>query len=527
MPKRKAPSKISGLLGSDDEDLMQVKQTEAQETHDEPPAKKRRGRPRTSHENVTAEPKPKPKPKPATRAKKQKEVVEATEEAPAPKKRGRPRGGSRVSQSQDPEPKNQTAATEEMQMDDHTQDQENEDPQHSQKTNATKPAPAHRGRAAANAKELQTDNGFEYTPRANQKASALEEPEEHPSLSPHPRAKGRRAGPEVEETQQADEPPAELVDETILPSEPASSRYITSPVKNARARASLLRHPPDSSPRKRKLGEIEQNGDPELRRRLGELNKKHDALEAKYRNLREIGIVEANANMDKLRRQSEIITTASNDLVASLRAELQVQRKLGQQSRGLQKQLSDRDAEMATLKSQAGEAQAQLASAQTEVKALQTKLAAARNTAASIEGAAKVPGSAIKGGPANRANAAASAEAAQAAQLAQLKEDLYSDLTGLIVRDVKTTDTDHVYDCIQTGINGTLHFHLAIPKTSTNYDNTEIQYLPLLDANRDRDLVNMLPNFLVEDITFSRGQAAKFYTRVIDALTKRRSLPAQ
>ncbi|KAJ5770815.1 uncharacterized protein N7511_002866 [Penicillium nucicola] len=526
MPKRKAPSRISGLLGSDDEDLLQVGQTDAQETHNEPPAKKRRGRPRTSHDDVNAE--PKPKPKPATRAKKQKEVAEATEEAPAPKKRGRPAGNSRVSQSQEPEPRLQTAATEEMEMDNHAQDQENEDPQQRKKTNAAKPAPARRGRAAANAKkDLQTDNGFEYTPRADQKTSASEEPGEHPSPSPQLRGKGRRAEPEVEETQQGDEPTREVVDETILPIEPASKRYITSPVKKARARASLLRHPPDSSPRKRKLGETEQGGDPELRRRLGELSKKHDALEAKFRNLREIGIVEANANMDKLRRQSETVTTASNELVASLKAELEVQRKLGQQSRGLQKQLNDRDTEMARLKSQADEAQAQLASAQTEVKALQTKLAAARNTAASIEGAAKVPGSAIKGGPANRANAAASAEAAQAAQLAQLKEDLYSDLTGLIVRDVKTTDTDHVYDCIQTGINGTLHFHLAIPKTSTNYDNTEIQYLPLLDANRDRDLVNLLPNFLVEDITFSRGQAAKFYTRVIDALTKRRSLPAQ
>ncbi|KAJ6083847.1 hypothetical protein N7467_007982 [Penicillium canescens] len=526
MPKRKAPSKISGLLGSDDEDIMQIKQTGAQGTHDEPPAKKRRGRPRTSHENVTTE--TKPKPKPATRAKKQKEVAEATEESPAPKKRGRPPGSSRMSQSQDPEPKTQTAVTEEMEADDRTQDQENEDPQRAQKTNAAKPAATRRRRAVASVrKELQTDNGFEYTPRDNQKASVPEDSQEQPSPSPHPRAKGRRAEPEVEETQEADEPAAELVDETILPDEPASNRYITSPVKNARARASLLRHPPDASPRKRKLGETEQSGDPELRRRLGELNKKHDALEVKYRNLREIGIVEANANMDKLRKQCETVTTASNELVASLKSELEVQRKLGQQSRGLQRQLNDRDAEMARLKSQADEAQAQLASAQTEVKALQTKLAAARNTAASIEGAAKIPGSAIKGGPANRANAAASAEAAQAAQLAQLKEDLYSDLTGLIVRDVKITDTDHVYDCIQTGINGTLHFHLAIPKASANYDNTEIQYLPLLDANRDRDLVNMLPNFLVEDITFSRGQAAKFYTRVIDALTKRRSLPAQ
>lgn len=85
---------------------------------------------------------------------------------------------------------------------------------------------------------------------------------------------------------------------------------------------------------------------------------------------------------------------------------------------------------------------------------MQTKLAAARNTAAGLESAVKAPGSAIKGGVANRATAAANAEAAQSAQLAQLKEDLYSDLTGLIIRDVKSRDDDHLYDCIQTGVNG-------------------------------------------------------------------------
>jgi hypothetical protein len=137
-----------------------------------------------------------------------------------------------------------------------------------------------------------------------------------------------------------------------------------------------------------------------------------------------------------------------------LKAELEAQRKLGTQSRGLQKQLKDRDSDVARLQTNADEARAKLASAQSEIKALQTKLAAARNTAASVEGASKIPGSAIKGGGTNRANAAANAEAAQAAQLAQLKEDLYSDLTGLIIRDVKNRDSDHVYDCIQTGING-------------------------------------------------------------------------
>jgi len=220
-----------------------------------------------------------------------------------------------------------------------------------------------------------------------------------------------------------------------------------------------------------------------------------------------------------------------------------VQRALGQQSRALQKQLNDRDADVAQFKSQAEEATSQLAAAQSEVKALQTKLSAARNTAASLESAVvKVPGSAIKGG-ANRANAAASAEAAHAAHYAQLKEDLYSDLTGLIIRDVKKRETDSLYDCIQTGGNGSkfpddlfcefgkranlriaLHFKLTVPHVSSaNFESAEFQYIPLLDENRDRDLVAILPEYLTVDITFSRQQASKFYTRVIDTLTKRRN----
>ena len=112
--------------------------------------------------------------------------------------------------------------------------------------------------------------------------------------------------------------------------------------------------------------------------------------------------------------------------------------------------MSARDAEVAELRSQAEGATGQLASAQTEVKALQTKLSAARNTAASLESAAaKVPGSAVKGGG-NRANVAAAAST----EVAQLKEDLYTDLTGLIIRDVKKGESETLYDCIQTGVNG-------------------------------------------------------------------------
>jgi hypothetical protein len=228
---------------------------------------------------------------------------------------------------------------------------------------------------------------------------------------------------------------------------------------------------------------------------------------------------------------------------------LAAQKILGQQTRTLQKKLKERDAEVAGLQSKVDSLSQQLSTAQTEVKTLQTKLAAARNAATSAESvASKAPGSAVKNSGASR-NAAGGVEA-QAAQLAQLKEDLYSDLTGLIIRAVKKRESDYLYDCIQTGVNGSkstgpivfvgcwvlsltastaLHFKLAVSHDgdgkSTDYDNTEFQYMPLLDTNRDRDLVDILPEYLTVDITFSRQHASKFYTRVIDTLTKRRIDP--
>lgn len=54
-----------------------------------------------------------------------------------------------------------------------------------------------------------------------------------------------------------------------------------------------------------------------------------------------------------------------------------------------------------------------------------------------------------------------------------------------------------------------------------NYEEAHFTYKPQLDSNRDRDLIDMLPDFLVEEITFPRPQAAKFYARVIKSLTER------
>ena len=61
-----------------------------------------------------------------------------------------------------------------------------------------------------------------------------------------------------------------------------------------------------SVPRRRagSASDTERN-DPAIRRKLGEMTKKFENLDLKYRNVREIGIKEAEYNFEKLKKQSE------------------------------------------------------------------------------------------------------------------------------------------------------------------------------------------------------------------------------
>jgi hypothetical protein len=100
---------------------------------------------------------------------------------------------------------------------------------------------------------------------------------------------------------------------------------------------------------------------------------------------------------------------------------------------------------------------ASLTSAQNENKTLSTKLAAARSSAPPEP--KTVPGSAVKSRPI-AGGLPGAAGVAKDVQIRQLKEDLYSDLTGLIIRGVKKGEEgEDVYDCIQTGRNGSMFHH--------------------------------------------------------------------
>lgn len=150
-----------------------------------------------------------------------------------------------------------------------------------------------------------------------------------------------------------------------------------------------------------------------------------------------------------------------------MREELATQRILAQESRFLQTQLATSDDALAKAQAQVNQLTASLSQVQKENKALQAKLANSRGATVESASAAKTPGSAMKGNGQQRTIMVGSAEAAQAAQVALLKEDLYSDLTGLILRGVERGDEADIYDCIQTGRNGSkpsfFFFFLSLP----------------------------------------------------------------
>lgn len=73
-----------------------------------------------------------------------------------------------------------------------------------------------------------------------------------------------------------------------------------------------------------------------------------------------------------------------------------------------------------------------------------------------------------------------------------------------------------------TNFGPALHFKLAVATdVGVVYEDTQCVYIPQLDPNRDRPLMELLPDYLVDEITFPRQQAAKFYARVIKALTEK------
>ncbi|POS79742.1 hypothetical protein DHEL01_v201873 [Diaporthe helianthi] len=306
---------------------------------------------------------------------------------------------------------------------------------------------------------------------------------------------------------------------------PTFSRFSAPP---SAQRVSSYHVPLSASKRSASSSLIES--EPSTRRQLGEITRKYEALELRYRELRNVAVVEAEKNFDQLRRQSDEKTQASNELVKNLKSELAAQRQLAKEGQRSQQQFEASQTKVDKLQAQITEMTTTLSESKTEIKSLTTKLNAARAaeataTAAAQAASVRIPGSAMKpSAMGGRGFDQAQVQAQmQATQTAKMKENLYSDLTGLVVTGIRRDGPEDVYDCIQTGRNGTLHFKLAIANENSdeNTDEAEFMYKPQLDERRDSQLIEMLPEYLVEEISFPRAHAAKFYSRVLKSLTER------
>lgn len=290
----------------------------------------------------------------------------------------------------------------------------------------------------------------------------------------------------VDDVEQSIEMDADHMDITQAPTPPQIARFVQRPRSTSvqpviqplqpRASARSVSAQPAFPPPRERSGSVSgtererRGGDPELRRKLNETTKKYENLNLKYQNLQEIGRSNAETNFEKLKRASDQKAKDANDLIASLKKEIAELRKTGSstssETSGLQKQVTTLTTTNEKLSGETAHLREKLQTAQNETKSLEAKLVAARQqlSNASTQESKVLPASATKNHALNRSVAANGGTDAQ--KEAKMKENLYSDLTGLIIRGVKRKEGEDEYDCIQTGRNGSKS--LTLPLTPSH-----------------------------------------------------------
>lgn len=218
-----------------------------------------------------------------------------------------------------------------------------------------------------------------------------------------------------------------------------------------------------------------------------------------------------------------MLKIASERLNAALQDDLNAYQNLSAVNKALKKELATKDFEINNLNNKVSALEKDAYAMQNEIQSLTAKLTVARQAAA----APQVPGSAVK--PKAHSRDLTHVNGHGTTTLAGpipwevvAKEELYGDLTALTVLGVKVfPDQPHlrVYDCIQTGKNGTLHFKLTTPVTMVN-DQDEITFTPHLDPERDARILSLLPEYLTEEITFARQNATRFYLKLLGVVLR-------
>lgn len=148
---------------------------------------------------------------------------------------------------------------------------------------------------------------------------------------------------------------------------------------------------------------------------------------------------------------SRVIETLQSDLKAQQKA----QEDFSAEARALRKKLALNETEISKLQTKVQELGKNLQDQQSENKVMSTKLVQAQAQVQAHRNSAQVPGSAVKPGYRGPlGNPKTNAGAVDDAWLAKAKEDLYADLCGLIIVNVRKESDNTIFECVQTGVNG-------------------------------------------------------------------------
>lgn len=311
--------------------------------------------------------------------------------------------------------------------------------------------------------EVEADSIMELPPPAR-KTRKQADPEPAPKraakskATAKPKASRRAPEPEPEETiletqPDPDGPDPMDVEESIEIDEIPE----TQPPPPTRPTARRGQAPPRASskpqaPSHRRAGSAsDSERDPALRRKLGEVTKRLEAMTMKYDNLKEVASSTKESNFDQLRKKIEQTTKDQDAVIKALKQQITEMQSRSSELDAMKRSIAKLEKENARIATENKTLATSLTSAQNENKALSTKLAAARSASAPPE-TSKIPGSAVKSRTVVLPGAP---EAAKEAQLRQLKLDLYSDLTGLVICGAKKgEENEDIFDCLQTGRNG-------------------------------------------------------------------------
>ena len=327
MPKAKAVASLSGFAESDvDQDMeSEADAIPTPESNQENtgPVKKTRGRTKPAASKFT-----KPKAKAPSRRVSGSSVAAAKKAAP--KKKAAQKRALLDEQAND----RNHSDTEEV---DEFDAEVHKDPKEKDSVDELLPAkqPAKRGRKPAaktkqgekrpsqQEKVTEKDGEFEYTPTLVRQSKLSKKP---PSAVQRPTVNKRQlfTEPRREEVIPETQPAPMDIDTSVFPeeeNEEAIPQSVFRPTISAPV-SSRVRPAPTSKRRAGSASDTERTAnDPVIRRKLGEITKKFENLDLKYRNLREVGIKEAEANFERLRTTSEAkakgIIAVSYDLTAT------------------------------------------------------------------------------------------------------------------------------------------------------------------------------------------------------------------